>query len=66
MRLGHGTFGKIIRWRAERINPMSGFRIWLMLVACVVEFASGRYRRWLEQARPSRAPRLRAVRVRTR
>jgi len=50
---------------------MSGFRIWMMLLACLVDFASGRHRRWLQHARTSRASapaatRLRAVRVRAR
>jgi hypothetical protein len=34
---------------------MSGFRIWMMLLACLVQFASGRHRRWLARARSARS-----------
>ena len=37
---------------------MSGFLIWMMLLACLVQFASGRHRRWLARARSARSMRL--------
>jgi hypothetical protein len=28
---------------------MSGFRVWIMMLACLLDFATGRHRRWVLQ-----------------